>query len=111
MRTIITTDYGEARLFSGDSGKIPVRIVTTLFGPTRSGGPRKQGLTSRARSGHPKHGLAGTLGSQIEVREDKLPLGVGNVAGAVSAGDHALSPWTRSAGDPLIESLAARTPV
>jgi hypothetical protein len=44
----------------GHSGKNPGQIVTTILGPMRSGGTRKQGLTSRERSGHPKHGLENT---------------------------------------------------
>src|SRR5262249_57512390 len=58
MRTIITTDYGESSAlfgkFWGDSGS----DCHYAFGADAVGGPRKQGLTSRERSGHPKHGLA-----------------------------------------------------
>src|SRR4051794_37982584 len=64
MRTIITTDYGESRVIFGKYRGDPESDCHYVFWADVVGGPRKQGLTSRERSGHPKHGL----GLELEFR-------------------------------------------
>src|SRR5262245_52498960 len=58
MRTIITTEYGESRVISGKFWAYPGLDCHYAFWADAVGGPRKQGLTLRERSGHPKHGVA-----------------------------------------------------